>query len=197
MFAAADEVGIPQQTFKLLGVTYNSMRAVPIFTGAVGKELKARCKRIQLCGQSRSLRCDRLRRLLVPLFRWAAPWLRHYKNQKDIQSCNSAIEHAAWGSGIPRGRSSALSWLGVVGLDLLPDYVCVCVCVCVEAVILREHRRLHLQRGAGDIFTTMHDSFRDGTVNAAGLRRQLRLAWARKLLLPEPKTKEEGRFTGD
>ncbi|CAE7945098.1 unnamed protein product, partial [Symbiodinium sp. KB8] len=37
----ADKVGIPQQTFKLLGVTYNSMRAVPIFTGAVGKELKA------------------------------------------------------------------------------------------------------------------------------------------------------------
>ena len=34
-------------------------------------------------------------------------------------------------------------------------------------------------------------------MNIAGLCRQLRLAWARKLLLADPKTKEEGRFPGD
>ena len=193
----SDTVGVPQFTFKLLGIPYNTSRATPVASEGIAPSLQARCKRIQMCGTSRGLRCALLRKLVVSLFRWAAPWLRFSK--KLLATWKGAIERAAWGGSIPRGRSAALAWLGVVGLDLLPEYVC------AETAILREHRRLHLQRhreeatytaaafkaagwqrAAGDIWTTRHGSFRAGTVGAAGLRRQLRFAWARKLLLADP-----------
>ena len=190
----SDTVGVPQFTFKLLGIPYNTSRAAPVATEGIAPGLQARCKRIQMFGASRGLRCALLRKLVVSLFRFSKKLLATWKG---------AIERAAWGGSICRGRSAALAWLGVVGLDLLPEYVC------AETAIVREHRRLHVQRhreeatytgwqrGAGDIWTTRHGSLRAGTMSAAGLRRQLRLAWARKLLLADPKTKEAGGFAGD
>ena len=184
----SDTVGVPQFTFKLLGIPYNTSRAAPVATEGIVPSLQARCKRIQMFGTSRGLRCALFRKLVVSLFRWGAPWLRFSK--KLLATWKGAIERAAWGGSIPRGRSAALAWLGVVGLDLLPEYVC------AETAIVREHRRLHVQRhreeatytaaafraagwqrGAGDIWTTRHGSFRAGTVSAAGLRRQHRFAW--------------------
>ena len=75
----SDTVGVPQFTFKLLGIPYNTSRAAPVATEGIAPDLQARCKRIQLCGTSRGLRCALLRKLLVSLFRWAAPWLRFSK----------------------------------------------------------------------------------------------------------------------
>ena len=114
--------------FKLLGVPYNVSR------------LESRCKRIQLCGQSYSLRRALLARLVVPLFRWCAPWIRQLK--KLTSRWAGAIERAVWGGTIPRGRSRALAWTTLVGLQFFPDYVN------AEATVLQEHRRLHLARRA-------------------------------------------------
>ena len=208
LLGLADIVGIPQVTFTLLGIPYNTTRAAPVATAGVAATLMARCKRIQKFGGSRSLRCVLLKKLVIPLFRWAAPWLRFSK--KLLATWTAAIERAAWGGGIPRGRSPALAWLTVVGVDLLPAYVC------AETAVLREHRRLHLQRhsseatftaeafkavdwkrGDDGTWTTRHGCFRAGAISAEGLRRQLRLAWARKLLLKDNKTKQEGGFVGD
>ena len=206
LFAVADEVGIPQQTFRLLGLPYNTTAASPISAGTVGKVLKARCKRIQLCGQSRSLRCARL--LVVPLFRWAAPWLRQYK--KDLQAWTGAIERAAWGGSIPRGRSPALAWAGVLGLELYPAFVN------AETAVLREHRRLQLGRHPHEapqtkaalscfgwtrddagVWHTHHGSFQAGDVGAPALRRLMRQDGARKLFLQDNKSKQAGGFDGD
>ncbi|CAE6971216.1 Cacna1h [Symbiodinium sp. CCMP2592] len=208
LLAAADEVGIPQQTFRLLGLPYNTTAASPIAAGTVGKVLKARCKRIQLCGQSRSLRCALLRLLVVPLFRWAAPWLRQYK--KDVQAWTGAIERAAWGGSIPRGRSPALAWAAVLGLELYPAFVN------AETAVLREHRRLQLGRHPREapqtkaalryfgwtrddagVWHTRHGSFQAGDVGAPALRRLMRQDGARKLFLQDNKAKQAGGFDGD
>ena len=208
LFAVADEVGIPQQTFRLLGLPYNTTAASPISAGTVGKVLKARCKRIQLCGQSRSLRCALLRLLVVPLFRWAAPWLRQYK--KDLQAWTGAIERAAWGGSIPRGRSPALAWAGVLGLELYPAFVN------AETAVLREHRRQQLGRHPHEapqtkaalsyfdwtrddagVWHTHHGSFQAGDVGAPALRRLMRQDGARKLFLQDNKSKQAGGFDGD
>ncbi|CAE7741665.1 mrkA [Symbiodinium sp. CCMP2592] len=186
LLAAADEVGIPQQTFRLLGLPYNTTAASPIAAGTVGKVLKARCKRIQLCGQSRSLRCALLRLLVVPLFRWAAPWLRQYK--KDLQAWTGAIERAAWGGSIPRGRSRALAWAAVLGLELYPAFVN--AAPQTKAAL----RYFGWTRDDAGVWHTRHGSFQAGDVGAPALRRLMRQDGARKLFLQDNKAKQAGGF---
>ena len=109
LMAVADDVGTPQATFKLLGVPYNVTKAQPVATAGITTKLEGRCKRIQLCGQSYSIRRALLARLVIPLFRWCAPWLRHFK--KLTARWAGAIERAVWG-----GRHS--SWpLPCLGMD--------------------------------------------------------------------------------
>ena len=80
--------------------------------------------------------CQSCCRSLPCLFRWCAPWLRHLK--KLTARWAGAIERAVWGGAIPRGRSRALAWTTLVGLQYFPDYVN------AEATVLQEHRRLLL-----------------------------------------------------
>ncbi|CAE7495748.1 Cacna1h, partial [Symbiodinium pilosum] len=207
--AVADEVvGVPQQvTFKLLGVPYNVYRQAPVATSGITNRLEGRCKRIQLCGQSYSVRRALLARLVVPLFRWCAPWIRQLKRLTARWA--GAIERAVWGGAIPRGRSRALAWTTLVGLQFFPDYVN------AEATVLQEHRRLHLARHAreapntqaafdyfgwrrtGDTWLCRQGSFKAGTLSAASLRRLLRRDGAFKLFKADTKVKEEGGIAAD
>ena len=207
LMAVADDVGTPQATFKLLGVPYNVTKAHPVATSGITTKLEGRCKRIQLCGQSYSIRRALLARLVIPLFRWCAPWLRHLK--KLTARWAGAIERAVWGGAIPRGRSRALAWTTFVGLQYFPDYVN------AEATVLQEHRRLLLGRHpqeapntraafsyfgwqrAGDLWTCRQGSFLAGTLSAAALRRLLRRDGALRLFKADPKAKQEGGVTHD
>ena len=73
LLAVADDVGTPQVTFKLLGVPYNVTRSQPVATSGITSKLEGCCKRIQLCGQSYSIRRALLARLVIPLFRSVDP----------------------------------------------------------------------------------------------------------------------------
>ena len=207
LLAVADDVGTPQVTFKLLGVPYNVTRSQPVATSGITSKLEGRCKRTQLCGQSYSIRRALLARLVIPLFRWCAPWIRQLK--KLTARWAGAIERAVWGGAIPRGRSRALSWTTLVGLQYFPDYVN------AEVTVLQEHRRLLLGRHAreapntraafsyfgwqreGDLWTCRQGSFLAGTLSAAALRRMLRRDGALRLFKADPKVKQEGGATCD
>ena len=203
----ADTVGTPQTTFILLGIPYCTTKATPVATEAITASILARCRRIQICGQGRGLRRALLRRLVIPLFRWCSPWLRTAKTQ--LTQWAGAIERAVWGGGIPRGRSPALAWSVIAGLELHPRFVA------VETTVLREHRRLQLGRHATaapgtaaamadlgwtcaeDRWITRHGTFQTGTLSASELRRWMHLDWTRKLFQQDPKSKQEGGFQGD
>ena len=206
LLAVAEVVGVPQVTFKLLGVPYNVSRQAPVATSGITNRLESRCKRIQLCGQSYSVRRALLARLVVPLFRWCAPWIRQLK--KLTARWAGAIEravgrrHPSWP--LPRFGLDHSCWLAV-----LPDYVN------AEATVLQEHRRLHLARHAreapntqaafdyfgwrrtGDTWLCRQGSFKAGTLSASSLRRLLRRDGAFKLFKADPKVKEEGGIAAD
>ena len=207
LLEAAHVVGVPQVTFTLLGIPYNSLRTTPVATASITDKLERRCKRIQICGQCRALRKALLAKLVIPLFRWCSPWVRHYK--KLLARWAGAIERAVWGGAILRGRSRALAWSTLVGMELLPEYVA------AETTILREHRRLHLRKHAkeapctkaafdyfgwrrdGDVWRNRQGAFQAGAVGATGLRRMLRSDGVHKLFKNDPKVKQEGGFAGD
>ena len=165
----SDVVGIPQVTFKLLGIPYNTSRAVPVVTSSITDKLEKRCKRIQICGHSYALRSALLGKLVIPLFRWCSSWIK-----KLTARWAGAIERAMCGGAIPRDRSRALSWTTSVGLHLFPDYVnaagSIVVC-CWEGMRARPRRpRRH------SIFLAGGEKMAWGTAGTALSRQaQLRL----------------------
>ena len=120
LFEEAVLVGTPQDTFRLLGVTYNMRSDSCASASKVTEVMRRRAKRITMAARSVSLRIALLTSLVVSLFSWLGPWVRFA--QSVTQDWARIIEHTVWGGPPPPGRSRALFWCAVAMPGLHPVF---------------------------------------------------------------------------
>ena len=120
LFEEAELVGTPQDTFKLLGVTYHVRADACTCAGRLTEVMRRRAKRITMAARSVSLRIALLLSLVVTLFRWLGPWQKF--TQTVMTDWARIIEHAVWGGPPPAGRSRALFWCAVASPGLHPVF---------------------------------------------------------------------------
>ena len=120
LFEEAELVGTPQDTFKLLGVTYHVRADACTCAGRLIEVMRRRAKRITMAARSVSLRIALLLSLVVTLFRWLGPWQKF--TQTVMTDWARIIEHAVWGGPPPTGRSRALFWCAVASPGLHPVF---------------------------------------------------------------------------
>ena len=120
LFEEAELVGTPQDTFKLLGVTYHVRADACTCAGRLTEVMRRRAKRITMAARSVSLRIALLLSLVVTLFRWLGPWQKF--TQTVMTDWARIIEHAVWGGPPPTGRSRALFWCAVASPGLHPVF---------------------------------------------------------------------------
>ena len=120
LFEAADVVGTPQDTFRLLGVTYHMREDACTGATKLTEVMRRRARRITMAARSVSLRIALLTSLVVALFSWLGPWQRF--TQTVMLEWARIIEHAVWGGPPSKGRSRALFWIAVASPGLHPAF---------------------------------------------------------------------------
>ena len=92
LFEEAELVGTPQDTFKLLGITYHVRADACTCAGRLTEVVRRRAKRITMAARNVSLRIALLLSLVVTLFRWLGPWQKF--TQTVMTEWARIIEHA-------------------------------------------------------------------------------------------------------
>ena len=133
----ADQLGIPQVDFVLLGVAYRLQGHQAFSANDVTRALRERGRRISRIAVSPQTRKRLAALLLLSRFRFRAPWTHFSK--ASVRNWAAQVEASVWGGPLATGRSPFLLWAGI-GVDYHPEFVI------IQAVLKREWRRL----GRGD-----------------------------------------------
>ena len=119
--ALAPRVGPVAHSFKLLGVVYNTTKAIrrPV-DPKWDRKVNARLRRIGKAVRSRHAKAKMIRKLVLPIFTHVGAWTRPTASK--IQKWQNSIERTVLGRIVP-GRSRFLVWAAMLGCRLDPDFV--------------------------------------------------------------------------
>ena len=116
-----DLVGVPADTFTLLGIQYNLSRPSScVDADIVSDNIQRRCLKIRLAAQHLGTRIALVHKLVISLFAWSGAF--HHFSARTIRTWTSMIETALWGRRAPPGRSRLLFWNSLGSARLHPMF---------------------------------------------------------------------------
>lgn len=116
-----DLVGVPTDTFTLLGIQYNLARpSACVDAEKVSDCIQRRCLKIRLAAQHLGTRIALVHQLVISLFAWSGAF--HHFPARTIGTWTSMIETAIWGRRAPPGRSRLLFWNSLGSARLHPKF---------------------------------------------------------------------------
>ena len=116
-----DLVGVPADTFTLLGIQYNLTRpSACVDAEMVSDSIQRRCLKIRLAAQHLGTRIALVHQLVISLFAWSGAY--HHFSARTIRTWTTMIETALWGRRAPPGRSRLLFWNSLGAARLHPVF---------------------------------------------------------------------------